>query len=360
MRIQVEVWSGREEWERHWDEWEALRSADPHATCFQSPAWLVPWARHLARGEPFALALRDPLDGGRLHALIPLERRSMGRVRFAGSGVSDYQGSLELPGRGGATAELLQAWLLADGSWVRCLDGPQAPAELSARAPETLGWRRIAREYCPYLALPESEEALAASLPRGLRKNLRSARNRLRLEGFRVECVAQETLQEFYSALFALHGARWRSKGLPGVFGSARVRRFHEDAGVALLASGELQLLALRDAAGVIRAAHLGYLFGGRCAFYASGFDPALRALSPGGVLILSAMEAAIRDGCRGFDFLRGGEAYKYRWGAVNRTNVRLLWGRGFLGKGLATVAAWETVALREAARQLGRQTPTS
>jgi hypothetical protein len=34
-------------------------------------------------------------------------------------------------------------------------------------------------------------------------------------------------------------------------------------------------------------------------------------------------MEEAIRDGAREFHFLRGGEGYKYGWGAVDRYNRR-------------------------------------
>lgn len=35
------------------------------------------------------------------------------------------------------------------------------------------------------------------------------------------------------------------------------------------------------------------------------------------------AVEEAARDGAEKFDFLRGGEPYKYRWGAKAETNYR-------------------------------------
>jgi CelD/BcsL family acetyltransferase involved in cellulose biosynthesis len=35
-------------------------------------------------------------------------------------------------------------------------------------------------------------------------------------------------------------------------------------------------------------------------------------------------MRYAIAQGDREFDFLRGAEAYKYRWGAENRINKRV------------------------------------
>ncbi len=57
--------------------------------------------------------------------------------------------------------------------------------------------------------------------------------------------------------------------------------------------------------------------------YYLGGFDPALRAASPGAVLLARVAEEAIRSGLRRLDFLRGREAYKYAWGAVDRPAVR-------------------------------------
>jgi CelD/BcsL family acetyltransferase involved in cellulose biosynthesis len=53
-----------------------------------------------------------------------------------------------------------------------------------------------------------------------------------------------------------------------------------------------------------------------RVYFYLGGFDPDRAALSPGALLVGHAIEAAVREGAVAFDFLRGQEAYKRRWGA--------------------------------------------
>ncbi len=50
--------------------------------------------------------------------------------------------------------------------------------------------------------------------------------------------------------------------------------------------------------------------------YYLGGFDPDYAALSPGALLVGHAIEAAVREGAVAFDFLRGREAYKRRWGA--------------------------------------------
>lgn len=50
--------------------------------------------------------------------------------------------------------------------------------------------------------------------------------------------------------------------------------------------------------------------------YYIGGFDPDAARFSPGSLIIWLALQYAEQDGCRFFNFLRGAEPYKYRWGA--------------------------------------------
>jgi CelD/BcsL family acetyltransferase involved in cellulose biosynthesis len=49
-------------------------------------------------------------------------------------------------------------------------------------------------------------------------------------------------------------------------------------------------------------------------------------------------MHAVGVDKSHTFDFLRGNEPYKYRWGAVDRANMRLLLGRGIYGNAVCAI----------------------
>ena len=61
------------------------------------------------------------------------------------------------------------------------------------------------------------------------------------------------------------------------------------------------------------------------CIRDSSGLDPAaFAALSPGVVLTAAAIERAIDLGRAEFDFLRGDEEYKYRFGAIDHSIYRL------------------------------------
>src|SRR5262249_14112411 len=64
---------------------------------------------------------------------------------------------------------------------------------------------------------------------------------------------------------------------------------------------------------------------GGTCYYYLGGFDTTLARLSIGTVLTAYAIRYAIeKDSATEFDFLRGDEGDKYRWGAVDRYNARV------------------------------------
>ena len=61
-----------------------------------------------------------------------------------------------------------------------------------------------------------------------------------------------------------------------------------------------------------------------RTYYYLSGIDPEFRSLGLGTILIGHAIDEARREGCLGFDFLRGREPYKYHWGGVDVPSAAL------------------------------------
>jgi len=89
-----------------------------------------------------------------------------------------------------------------------------------------------------------------------------------------------------------------------------------------LLSYGALRMYALRVRDQFI-AAFYGFRQGDRTYYYLSGFDPDFRQYSPGALLVAHAITEAIRERAKEFDFLRGREDYKYRWGAVDQIIYR-------------------------------------
>lgn len=335
----IEVLTHGEALERLAPDWAALHARlGPGATPFQSPAWLLPWWRHIAEdGALLSLAQRDAT--GRLVALLPLwvHRGGEGPRLFPlGIGTSDYLDGLagpgaDLVGLSGALGESCHAAGLAR------IELPQLrPGSPLLALPAPAGWaeERMAGEACPVLPLPT---VLRAALHPKTARDLRAARRRAEEAGLRCEeARSPEALEDFLAALLRLHAARWAGRGEAGVLAPARVQAAHRAQLPLLLEAGMLRAWLLRtrdgqaiaaihaladppDRPGVPRRLYL----------YLQGMDPAAARLGPGMVLLGHVLEQAMAEGFAEADFLRGQEAYKYHWGARDAATARRVLHRG-------------------------------
>lgn len=289
--ILTEAWSLADEW---WDLWHR----DPGATPFQSPAWLLPWRRHFDDGESIVLALRRDR---RLIGLIPLMHLD-GRLLLWGAGTSDWLNGLFDPA--------LQPDDVA-GALVRIklpLDLFQLPANsLLLRCPVAGGWedRKGYSETCAVLSLP-------AELSANMRQNLRYYARRAARAGVNGPKRANAS---HVQDLAELHTRRWESRDEGGVFADARMLSWFSEAALLLEQAGLLRLYAMWLGGRVVGA--LCVLRGkDRAFYYLGGFDPEHAKLGLGTVLVGHAIAEAERENLNCFDFLRGQEEYKYRWGA--------------------------------------------
>ena len=76
--------------------------------------------------------------------------------------------------------------------------------------------------------------------------------------------------------------------------------------------------LSFMTIAGNKAAAYLCFDYQDRVWVYNSGFDPQFREFSPGWVMLSYLIQHAIESGRESFDFMRGDEDYKYRFGAAD------------------------------------------
>lgn len=72
-------------------------------------------------------------------------------------------------------------------------------------------------------------------------------------------------------------------------------------------------------------ASFYGFRFGDDYSYYLGGFDPNMAKYSVSSVLIFNLIKEALSNSAKRFDFLRGREAYKLRWGAEEKPLYRLL-----------------------------------
>jgi len=291
-------------------EWDALWRRAKNATPFQSPHWLLPWWTHFANGGELAVVMSNDAFA----PLYVLRDGDESLGMFLGTGISDYLDFL------GADVEpLLDCALTVDCQfWDLQQIRPLSPL-LSASLPD--GWSDNAEEMdpCPVLSIENAGEDLSNLLSTHARKKLRYYR---RAANATYESATHASLDELLTALFDLHAARWKTRGLPGVLADDVVQSFHRDVARRMLDAGALRMHAMRmnDR---IAAVFYGFAHQGTVYYYLSGFDPALDRLSIGSILVAHAVEEAVREGATTFDFLRGAEEYKYAWGATDRVNRR-------------------------------------
>jgi CelD/BcsL family acetyltransferase involved in cellulose biosynthesis len=86
--------------------------------------------------------------------------------------------------------------------------------------------------------------------------------------------------------------------------------------------------LAFLEVNGQKAAAYLTFDYGNRLYIYNSAIDPRFNTLSPGWVLLAHLLRWAIENKRAAFDFLRGEEDYKFRFGAVAGKIYRVQVGR--------------------------------
>jgi CelD/BcsL family acetyltransferase involved in cellulose biosynthesis len=306
-------------------EWERLWRRDPSATPFQSPAWLFAWWSVFGTSEPVVFTARS---NGELVGLLPLyllREPGCRKLLPIGVGLSDYIDALCDPA-GIKYPDLLMGVISDTAGWDECWLPDLAPdgalALATARPALGLTDRIEAASPCPILALPSDAAKLGKVVPRKALRDLRQARARAEsVGGVSIEAIAEDGLGSAMEDLFRLHELRWRDRGESGVCSDTEVRRFHCTAAKELLKEKMLRLYRLKIG-GAVTAVYYGFVAKGRAYAYLGGFDPSQERMSPGAQVIAHAIEQAITEGAASFDFLRGGESYKYSWGAVDRYKI--------------------------------------
>lgn len=302
-------------------EWERLWSA-ARASVFQSRAWLLPWWKHIGEGTLASVALRSG-DDGTLVGFAPLYIHTApetGRRHLFPLGIAttDRLDVLVLPGWRAEVGRALVRHLVAiQDSW-DVFEAPQladGASLLTLRWPP--GWRLELTDSEATFALP-----LPAAVPGPMAQNLAYCRRRAAREGaVSCELADAQSLPDWLDTLDRLHARRWSLRDQPGVLRASGVLDWHREAAPRLLAAGSLRPLLLRIAGRTVAALYVladaRTVPQRRWSYYIGGFDPDAAALSPGTLLVGHAIEQAQAEGAALFDFLRGAEPYKLRWGAA-------------------------------------------
>jgi CelD/BcsL family acetyltransferase involved in cellulose biosynthesis len=307
-------------------DWRELVARADGITPFQHPEWLLPWYEVWAPDRVRLIVVRD--SSGRLIALVPGVLAN-DRLELAGGGVSDYRAPILDRSSLDSAIDAVEAALAGTGLDVCFTDVPFDSPWVTA-AQRNRRWTIDRGSVCPVVAIPGDPEQFRRTLMPGLRRNLKRYADRLIREAsarfFTVAAAAD--VPPALDAMMVLHSKRWESQGASGVFADADVRRFHHATAPAMWRSGVLHLHMILAADAIVAVQYV-MVQRGRTYSYIGGFDPEIGRYNPGTLLMAYAIDRAIAERCAEFDFLRGCESYKYRWGATDRCSVNLWRQRG-------------------------------
>ncbi len=193
---------------------------------------------------------------------------------------------------------------------------PQIAAKRGFSLQETIN------EVCPIIPLPETFDDYLAQIDSKQRREIkRKLRRAFGADAQLVQVTQEDNITEAVDTFLELlqqstfEKRDWLNNG--------RTQLFHAVAKAAQEA-GTLQLLFM-EVDGQKAAALFNFNYNGRIWVYNSGLDPdKFGNLSLGVVISAKAIELGIEQGAAEFDFLRGNETYKYRFGAQDTTIYRI------------------------------------
>ena len=333
--MHVEVFTAVSAFQHLRTEWQQLLTRLPWHSVFHTPQWQENWWRHFGTSHQlYLLAVRA--DDGTLQGLAPLMTpagaETSARLELLGDlEVCDYLDILLLPPYQQEVAQALVTHLVtqAGDELELCLPNLAQHSPVQALFQKNLIEHGLTVEIeqietCPTIALPADWEAYLALL-RGkdrheLRRKIRRAEAAVQLE-YRVTTEAHQLAADV-ETFIALH--RMSQQEAKHDFMTPAKTAFFRDMAQQLWPHGWLELVFLY-ADGEPIAGLCCFTYGSTYAAYNSGYHPAYAELSSGIVLFAHCIGRAIARGCTAFDFLRGNESYKYRFGATDQPLYQLL-----------------------------------
>lgn len=296
--------------------WTAVYRADPLAHLFLSWAW----GQSFRQATPHAWQVLVYEEQGEALAFLPLVRQKTSKglvtiLHLGGWPWADYSGFLCWPGAEAralpAFAEAIQQMAWDQFELLDVVD-ERLPLFVSAFDPqayEVVNGRSLS---CPYLTLPEDWDTYLQSLSKSTREHLRRRLRQVEsLPGYRVSHASRENLDGQLDALLPLWEGRWNAHGAGAGYRPLLAACWQNGClWCEVLWDGERPLAGLVAFTDPDKQTF---------AYFISGYNPELDHLSPGRVMVAHSLRHALAHNYRTYDFLRGGEAYKFSFGAQDR-----------------------------------------
>lgn len=318
---------------------------------FQDRAWMKNWWRYKKSCQMVDPYIIEVKEGMNTIAIIPLYsyKATWGFtvIRPIGLGMADYLVpiiSSKYDMR--EITNLVMKKLTEDRKNWNCIVWSDLPGDsiynkvFSTQLPDGFKMiEKIKTVDSPYIMLERNMDQTKSGVnQKYVKKILFKQRKLIRQKG---EYLYKKVLREIdvepvMNTLFELHKRRWNGTKTPSKYNNQKEKEY------ALLTAkklfqNELLHLSYLEINKQIIAVHFGMNDGNRFYFYIPSFDTEFGKYSIGQLLIYHLILDASKEGCQYFDFLKGEEAYKYNWGAVNKHNVEYTFTNTTLRSGFFT-----------------------
>ena len=193
-------------------------------------------------------------------------------------------------------------------------------------------------ETCPFVDTTGNwEQYYQTHIARDVRNDLERQIRRLTERGnLEVHWPDSQSLPAHLELLFDFRNRRQAARSQANLYSEKQYQDFYRALATRFpLAELDCPVLTVNS---VPAAVHFGFRFGSRLHYCTPGFDPDLKAYSPGKVLLKRILEQCFADpAITVFDFLRGDEPYKYEWATgecrASRITITAPYALGFGGK---------------------------
>ena len=311
------------------DDWHKLLNDSVVATPFQTFEFQQEWWQNFGTGE---LLLVCVYEGEKLIGLSSMYVDESNVLRWVGDeDIVDYQDVIVSK----ANSDLVVAHVLDCLSSLELDEWQQA--EL-VNIPEwsntfsqfkklaiTKGWTVSCSVdvVCPQLDLPDSFESYLGQLSGKQRREIRRKLRRLNSEDVSTifvteSCADTSSVQDFVALMEVSSEAKsdFLSGGMKDRF--INILKVMQKVGLLQFCFLKLNNKYL--------ATYAYFSMNDTLYLYNSGYNPSEYAsLSPGWVLLAKLFEHAINTGHKRFDFMRGNEGYKYKFGGIDQQLVRIM-----------------------------------
>ena len=306
------------------NEWKDLMERAKVAPIFMTPDYQKIWWEHLGKGELRILAAREP-ETGQLTGIASLFLVNR-ELHFVGCvDVSDYLDFIIDPRYCAPVFQAIVDYLAVelapewDKGFFCSLSEKSSTLKILVERVQAKGWAAEIRheDVCPIITLPATWDDYLAGVKKKqrheIRRKLRKAENAAQTRWYVIEDPA-DLSDDLIDTFIDLHQKSTVEK-----------EAFWDDAMIAFFKALVKRFAQLRwlkfyfvEMNGKPASTLLCFDYGNEILVYNSGFDVAeFGHLSPGNIIISYSIQHAIELGRARYDFLRGDEIYKFRFGAV-------------------------------------------